>query len=491
MRMGKLRGGNWMRLKKLRISLLAVLFLFAIGIRYYPIIDDHFLFFTPNNDFTFRPMAKLFDKAVWALQLNINLYIVKIILFALLAYSLYLFCKLLKKTGIELSVFFVVFILYFPLNVEAIYWMAAASRIILAFLFMVLAGLFLDKKKLILSGIFLLLVALTYETFYPVAVVFCLYLIFAEEKRNYKAIWVLVASAIVYLIFYLLVRNVSGEITSRGELVAWSDVIRHTKYALGEIRYLLQDITLKTFDFSTMLYYLPFFIALYLVFYKEREINIKKTLLLSVLIFISGFALCFVIAWVRAAERIAFAPLIGVAIFLDALLYWMFGVVKNKNIKKMAYVAIVALISSGFVSSTVPRLKQYEEAGKIDQKNANQVIEMCDIEKKNIVFLGCDIYLSDSIKYYEDVKLSIESYAFTGSVRQTLNDKNVSKNCAIQVKIGDEVDLLMLEDAEIYYLDSYYTLKKAELTEDNKVLVGEDIVGEIKEDAVYHVSTIK
>ena len=120
---------------------------FLAGV-YMPVMDDWFLygdlyetllgrlkyFAIPNEKFAIRPAAGFFDCFINAPLFN-NLWIVELILTLALLVGAFFIIKTLRKNNAAGAGLFMCLVCLFPVGLEATYWIAAATRISYALLF--------------------------------------------------------------------------------------------------------------------------------------------------------------------------------------------------------------------------------------------------------------------------------------------------------------------------------------------------------------------
>ena len=131
--------------KILPLSFLLILKNLIFG--YFPILDDHiqysayslytqkYILFTVGTIYK-RPGAAVFDLFVWQ---NFKMPVSVIIITVMLVFSLFMLKEVFKTVNINIGIFSGAFMLFCPLNLEAVYWLSASSRIVTGLFFCVLS----------------------------------------------------------------------------------------------------------------------------------------------------------------------------------------------------------------------------------------------------------------------------------------------------------------------------------------------------------------
>ena len=139
--------------KNLNLFLIFILILiqrFAYGLKYFPVVDDWFLYFgrgvklsnaecpKPVPDLSIRPFAGLFDHYVIT-PLAEHLVIIEILLTVMLIAACIFFGRCFSEKDKTTDSVFVLFMTIFPISFEGLYWISAASRIIPSLFFISLS----------------------------------------------------------------------------------------------------------------------------------------------------------------------------------------------------------------------------------------------------------------------------------------------------------------------------------------------------------------
>lgn len=230
------------------LGLLVMIQRFLSG-AYKPVMDDWFLygdlyskllgrlkyFAAPNEKFAIRPGAAFFDCFVNA-PLFKHLWLVELILTLSLITGAFLIIKTLRKNGFSGIGFFLCLVCLFPLGLEATYWIAAATRVCYALLFIGISVYFLDfwyrtqrKYSIWLFAAFGMIAVSFYEPAIVMYLLLVLFIIIRNRCGKRDLIPIAITAAQIAVIgLYYIINSASGEIEARGGLLE-GNIIEHTK----------------------------------------------------------------------------------------------------------------------------------------------------------------------------------------------------------------------------------------------------------------------
>jgi hypothetical protein len=496
------------------------------GFKYYPVIDDWFLyggnalykdkwneFIVPNKILALRPFAGLVDSYVIGPFHN-HLWVVNIMLIAMLMLATYWFYIVLKQNSIAVGSIFICVLAFLPLGLEATHWMSASARIVFALFFISLNAYFLNLYIKHQKAFFLVIHIIAgvfcvgfYELAIPVYILFVFMLLY-QNRQSFTKKWIgllPIVNLIAIAIYYKL--NASHpDIAQRGNLIS-GDWVRHTVDVFSQIFYVLVIVNLKVIK-NGFLYAMDLFIQnndyiylfLCVVFSVavgyfsgkklKRTFDYKLSFIVGILLFGAGIAVNLVIAYIRLPIRVVFFSFIGLGIIAEAIVYWI-----SDRFSKKIYSVVVTVLIFVFTVTGVGEIAQYNKTSQIDASIAKALIDsedgtkVCSQQYSTYLFGAKQSYFNTSVQYYEHIKTAIESYgALTGCVKQLTQNPYIEN--IMPVEDGHEVELPYVHITRKYLffvLEQDYSVTKATLLEkDNKmVIVREDgsIFGFLQEDA--------
>ena len=202
-------------------------------LKYGPVMDDWFnygdlyektwpQYVIPTQKLAIRPMAGLFDIFVTAPAFG-HLWIIKLLMCLMLFAAVFMLYKVFEKNGFSAGGALFLIVCLLPLNAEATYWIAAASRIVCA-LFFISLSLVLVMKHMETSRsaylIFYTITGLFAVGFCEQAIIPYLFLnAYVILKNGDKKLFIIpVMHVIIMALFYLMHRN-SPEIAARGQFL--------------------------------------------------------------------------------------------------------------------------------------------------------------------------------------------------------------------------------------------------------------------------------
>ncbi len=433
--------------KPILILILLLIQRFIFSAKYFPVIDDWFLYSgkavqfadslctNPSPDLTTRPFAGLFDHYIIA-PLSDYLVFVEFFLIIMLIISAVLFWRCFSKDNPIPDSIFIIFITMFPLSFEGLYWISAASRIIPSLFFISLSCYALvqyiqtDKKVLFVlftaAGIF---AVGFYEIFIPLYLVISLSVIF-YYRRYRLAVIPVIFSGIITL--YYLLNSSSAAINQRFSFVSLENFIPHIGYTLGQYADMLLNgshMMCEAFaDGITVLCNKPLIatlvfavsIALAAISEPIKQRFSLKHFMFSFMLFFSATALSFIMDFVRLPFRL-FVPLsVGLSLALSQLLC---------RLPKTPYKIIIAIIAIIFSFSNIGALKLYRNTYNNDIEVAEKLLQF-DVDnpdKITFVINAPQYHYNNRTKWYEYVKASTENYApITGQIQYLTQKGNVN-----------------------------------------------------------------
>ncbi len=432
--------------KPILILILLLIQRFIFSAKYFPVIDDWFLYSgkavqfadslctNPSPDLTTRPFAGLFDHYIIA-PLSDNLVIVEIFLMIMLTISAFLFWYCFSNKSVPDSVF-ILFITMFPLSFEGLYWISAASRIIPSLFFISLSCYALvqyiqtDKKVLFVlftaAGIF---AVGFYEIFIPLYLVISLSVIFYYRRYRLAVIPVIFSGTIT---LYYLLNSSSAAINQRFSFVALENFIPHIGYTFRQYADMFLNGAHMMYNaFSDGLSIVldkPLYIVLIVLISfviaaisepLKKHFSIKR-LLFAVVLVLSATALNFITDYVRLPFRL-FVPIsVGLSFAVSEFLC---------KLPKTPYKIIILIFTIAFSLTNIGSLTLYRHTYNGDMKFAEKLLQF-DVDnpdKITFVINAPQYHYNNRVKWYEYVKASTENYApITGQIQYLTQKGNVN-----------------------------------------------------------------
>lgn len=399
---------------------------FVPAFRYGPVMDDWFLYgdlydniwtehIIPNRKFVIRPLAGLVDTFICAPLFN-HLWIVKLLVCVMLFAAAVMICRVLRKNGFAAGGAVFLFICLFPLNLEASYWLAAATRIVFALFFIafsvwLLSG-YLDTKK---YGYLIGYAAAGFaavgfcEQAVAVYLVFSAYIIIKSKNFNLLVIPLIHAAAIV---LYYMINSSSPEVADRG-LLSMKDIPEHIRrlnkalyQMLGEInKHMIRSGFSEGMDVLSghklILAATVVLSAVFGWFAALRQsgaggFKIGKTVCAAAAA-LSGIALFYVIlGGARFTVRNVFFFTVGMGVFIGE-----FFRVVPKKIGKWIYAVLFSIAAFIFTTAGMGVVNQYNTVSAHDTEIVRNIIAADS--GKNLENPEKFSYLLDSVNYYSDV----------------------------------------------------------------------------------------
>ena len=430
---------------------------FVPAFRYGPVMDDWFLYgdlydniwteyIITNRKFVIRPMAGLVDTFICAPLFN-HLWIVKLLVCVMLFAAAVMICRVLRKNDFAAGGAVFLFICLFPLNLEASYWLSAATRIVFALFFIafsvwLLSGYFETKKYGYLIGYAAAGFAAVgfCEQAVPVYLVFSAYIIVKNRDFKLLAIPFVHAAAIAA---YYIANSSSPEVADRGQFLLDLGHIRAVSEAalqmLGEIN---ARMTRSGFSegmgvllgHKLVLAAAVVLSAVFGWFAALRQngaggFKVGKAAAAAIAA-LSGIAVFYVIlGGSRFTVRSMFFFTAGAGAFIGEILR-----IVPKKIGKWIDAVLFSLAAFVFTAAGAGVVNQYNTVSEHDAEIASYIIAADS--GKNLENPEKFSYLLDSVNYYSDVDSvecweSIRSacgdYAYlTGCVRHRLGNNKVN-----------------------------------------------------------------
>lgn len=508
------------------LGLLVIIQRFLTG-AYKPVMDDWFLygdlysklfgrlkyFAVPNEKFAIRPAAAFFDCFVNAPLFN-HLWLVELILTLSLITGAFLIIKTLRKNGFSGIGFFLCLVCLFPLGLEATYWIAAATRVCYALLFIGVSVYLLDfwykthrKSAICLFAVFGMIAVSFYEPAIVMYLLLVLFVIISNRCGRRDLIPVVITAVQLAVIgLYYIINSASGEIEARGGLLD-GNVIEHTKLVFTYTKRIFGSYTraLTAHGFNNGISILSgghWFIksaavtVLSVLFgvcsalcIKKRKFS-PKLLLIAVAFALGGVILNFVLGSDRIPLRLVYFSLLGIGLCAEELLMLL-----PYRINQILTAVLITCAAFVFTVSGIGEVRDYQTVSDFDTYITQQIIDLdteqniTDIDKNTYVFGGQHCYEETKcIHYLDHIRGASGNYAdFTGCM-QHLTGKAWTNNL-VPFTYGD-IHILKpyidLEDVCSFYNIEYdKTVVKADIVPDG------DNYNVIREDGSYIGKLVK
>lgn len=418
------------------------------GLGYAAVMDDWFLYLgtstysnmwteyiVPNDKLSIRPLAGLLDCYVVA-PLSDHIGIVHFCMLILLLCALWMLYRMFRDGRIQMSGVFLLCACLCPVGFEAIYWLSAATRIIPALFFAVLAVRmavgFLNKSKkmtyFMLFFVFGLCAMGFYEAAIPVYIVLAAVIIIPHIKdSDVKPLIISLGVQLLIIALYYVVHSANNEIATRGQMASLPLIIEHfPKIVSG-----LWDIYTKYFPelmskalsggWKLMTDSWPYLIPVTIMsvafgFFAgrnhARESNrLIYTFFIGIAVFIAGISVYFVLDNIRLPLRVAYIPLLGLAISAEALL----GLVLWGKSGRAVYGSICGILSFVFVIAAAGEIENYRKVSRTDIEVARNIFEegivedLLDENHYLWLFNTPEYYFDDNLCYYEHIRSASET----------------------------------------------------------------------------------
>lgn len=428
---------------------------------YKPVMDDWFLygdiyptlwsrlkyFAVQNEKFAIRPMAGFFDCFVNA-PLRNYLWVAELLITLSLLFGVFLIMKTLRKNNISAGGLFVCLLCLMPANLEAAYWLAAATRVAYSMLFIGAAVYSLDfylKSRKNYAMILYALLGFFAVSFYePAIVMYILITVFVTlSNRRSKRDLLLLAVMCLHLAFigiYYIINSGAGEIESRGGLLT-ENIWHHTEVVYGYIKDIFTTHTLGIIKngFSngtdiilgghyviklTVISLLSVLLGVFSALCGRKRRFSLKALLIGFVLFLGGIALNFVLGSDRIPLRLVYFSYIGIGIIADELLTLL-----PPAPKYTLTAALAAAAAFVFTVSGIGEIRDYQTVSDFDAYITQQLVDMdtennlTDIDKNTYLFGGQHSYEETRcIHYLDHIRGASAAYAeLTGCMQHLTN----------------------------------------------------------------------
>ena len=428
---------------------------------YKPVMDDWFLygdlytnaadritqFAIPNEKFTIRPIAGIFDCFVNALLFS-HLWIAQLLVTLSLLFGAFLIIRTLRKNNAAGAGFFLCLVCLFPVGLEATYWLAAATRISYSMLFIGAAVFALDsyyktsrRRSLILYAVLGLISVGFYEPAIVIYVILTLFVIWNNHKDKKTLVPVIILAAQICLIgLYYVINAGAGEIESRGGIVE-NDFTEHTLLVWGYIKDIFCSKSLelmrngyqKGLDIilgGHRLIKLALISVISLGFGVFSAVCIKKhkfsfkVIILGIALFFGGIILNFVLGSDRIPLRLVYFSYLGIGLVIDELLT-LLPYTLNRAVCAVALTCLAFV----FTVAGIGEVRDYQQTSDFDVYITQQLIDLdtperiTDVNKNTYLFGGQHSYEETRcIHYLDHIRGASGNYAdITGCMRHLTN----------------------------------------------------------------------
>lgn len=438
------------------LGLLVMIQRFLSG-AYKPVMDDWFLygdlysklfgrlkyFAAPNEKFAIRPAAAFSDCFITA-PLFKHLWLVEIILTLSLVTGAFLIIKTLRKNGFSGIGFFLCLVCLFPVGLEATYWIAAATRVCYALLFIGTAVYSLDlwyktrrKYALWLFAVLGMIAVSFYEPAIVMYLLLTLFVIMSNRREKCDLIPLIITAVQIALIgLYYVINSASGEIASRGGLLD-GNITEHTILVFTYIKRIFGSYTraLTAHGFKNGMSILlgghwliksAAVILLSLLFGLASAICIKKRkfsprLLIAAVIFTAGgVILNFALGSDRIPLRLVYFSFLGIGLAAEEVLMLL-----PYRANRIATAVLITCSAFVFTVAGIGEVRDYQTVSEFDTYITQQIIDLdteqnvTNIDKNTYVFGGQHCYEETKcIHYLDHIRGASGSYAdFTGCMQ--------------------------------------------------------------------------
>lgn len=433
------------------LGILMLIQRFLTGV-YKPVMDDWFLygdlygklfgrlkyFALPNEKFAIRPAAGFFDCFVTA-PLFGHLWIIEAALTLSLLIGAFFIIKTLRRNNASGAGFFMCIVCLFPVGLEATYWIAAATRVCYAMLFIGAAiyalDIYLETYSLRAFSLYAALGMISVCFYEPAIVMYILLAVFimrSRRNRQIRAALIALAAHIAVIGLYYALNAGSGEIESRGGIVD-GNIIEHTMLVFDYTKKIFTEfsavIMREGFEKGALIVFgghglikFALLAALSAAFGLFSGLCIKKRrfswsiFIFGVIMFIGGISLNFVLGSDRIPLRLIYFSYLGIGIMFDELMALF-----PRGISQAALTVIVFV----FTVAGIGEVRDYQRVSEFDTYITKQLIELdrdgnlTNVDKNTYVFGGQHSYEETRcIHYLDHIRGASGSYAdFTGCMR--------------------------------------------------------------------------
>lgn len=451
------------------------------GFKYFPMIDDWFLYYgrsvaddvMSTVDLSVRPFAGLADVLIYT-PLTGNMAIAQVLLTAMLAAAVYFLHKAFEGSKISAGAMLMAVIALSPIGFEALYWIAAASRIIASLFFASLAVYaemkYLNTKKkryLIIFAVSSLFAVGFYETMIPIF--FALTVIIMLKHR--KSVWIMVFPVIFTAAAILYYKLSSGNptVAERADLITADMLGYHIGDAFdwytkvfGELQF--QLIGEAFMDGLRVIFENPVhasFIAAVAVIFaliskgERNDGRLWYDLLMGVGLIAAAISVVFILSYVRIPFRVAYPVCIGTALIVEAVLC--------RILPGWIYKIVTFLLVAAFSICNIGELSLYKWNNDRDEEYCSELMRIADAHddsKAIFIFNERSYWYTDRVQHYEYVKAITENYAsITGMVQYKGSQSSI--NNIMTVHDNDIIGIYDYSNrnADLYYIDDSGDIK--------------------------------
>ena len=393
------------------------------GFKYFPTLDDYiqykayslyskkYILFFVGTVFK-RPAAAFFDLFICRIT---GMYPALLIITAMLFFSAVMLKNTYKSIGVNLGRFFIIFVLFCPLNFEAAYWISASSRIVSGMFFCALSLIILARLKGKIRIFLFFFANLLSFLFYEQSLVFsfvttCFFLYFKEKKLIFIPVFNLVLTAAYYI--FLAPFDRFGE---RGEIGI--KIIPHIK-SLSEIFFsVLPKIILKAPHIALSAVIFACFLSVFSKIPPPYSGIKKRSIIYAVLIMFLPFAPYVFLKNSYLSLRSIFFAVMAIGIILDNICFGR----RTANV-------LCALLLSVFIIGNASELSQYRAVNMTDTKILKTVsLNISDNETYYLV--GAKrMYVNINAPFAEHIlNITQADWSLTGALRAYTGNKNIKK----------------------------------------------------------------
>lgn len=436
--------------KILPLSFLLILKNLIFG--YFPILDDHiqysayslytkkYILFTVGTIYK-RPGAAVFDLFVWQ---NLGMNISVICITVMLVLSLFMLKEIFKTVNINIGIFSGAFMLFCPLNLEAVYWLSASSRIVTGLFFCALSLYIITfaKRKI---GIFTFwFFNLLSYLFYEQALIFSFVTtVFFLVFKNKKLVVIPISNLILTGAYYIICAPFD-RFSARAEI--GFKIFPHIK-SLAEIFFSV--LPKMIFKSKYLILSIIIFAVSVFVLHKFRKKNQNKSfsgIICALLIFVCPFAPYFILKNSYLSLRNTFFAVTALGIFLD-----------NITLSKRTANTVSALVLSLFLAGSASEFFEYKSVYETDKTICENIINSHLIEdNKTYYLIGAKrMYNNINAPFAEHIlNVTQADWSLTGAVRAYSHNKNIKRIIPI------ENESLATQNYEKIYIDGNLEIKK-------------------------------
>lgn len=436
--------------KILPLSFLLILKNLIFG--YFPILDDHiqysayslytkkYILFTVGTIYK-RPGAAVFDLFVWQ---NLGMNISVICITVMLVFSLFMLKEVFKTVNINIGIFSGAFMLFCPLNLEAVYWLSASSRIVTGLFFCALSLYIITfaKRKI---GIFAFwFFNLLSYLFYEQALIFsCVTTVFFLFFKNKKLTAIPILNIVLTGGYYIICAPFD-RFSARAEI--GFKIFPHIK-SLAEIFFSV--LPKMIFKSKYLILSIIIFIVLIFILYKFCNTCQRKSfygIIYAMLVFVCPFAPYFILKNSYLSLRSTFFAVTALGIFLD-----------NITLSKRTANTVSALVLSLFLAGSASEFFEYKSVYETDKTICENIINSHLIEdNKTYYLIGAKrMYNNINAPFAEHIlNVTQADWSLTGAVRAYSHNKNIKRIIPI------ENESLTTQNYEKIYIDGNLEIKK-------------------------------